>query len=131
MRHNYVNPFAPQLFNPFMQWVEFATKSMEMFISSGQVISTRVNQMARAGANPSSRDMKEFALMGSEKVKAATESGLAVATGMQSAHYHLMTRGWPHWVHSMPVLANAALKPFHGGSTANARRLSRTRRSTR
>jgi hypothetical protein len=125
--------FTPAVFNPFMLWADFAMKAMEMLVSSGQVIGTRVDQMARAGHNPSARDIKEFALMGSEKMKAATESSLAVATRMQAANVQLLTRGWQQWFQAMssPTMALAAIKPFHGGATANARRLARRRLSTK
>ena len=151
------------LFNPMMLWADLALKGTEMLVSSGQVIGSRVDQMARAGANPSPRDVKEFALMGSEKLKAATESGLAVAVRMQSANYQLMARAWQQWFAAWGAmaslgtsrsfgealsrqntlfnalvrsgrsnaqlsgdtarLAHAALKPYHGASTANAKRL--------
>jgi hypothetical protein len=151
------------LFNPMMLWADLALKGTEMLVSSGQVIGSRVDQMARAGANPSPRDVKEFALMGSEKLKAATESSLAVALRMQSANYQLMARAWQQWFAAWGAmaslgtsrslgealsrqntlfnalvrsgrsnaqlsgdtarLAHAALKPYHGASTANAKRL--------
>ncbi len=88
------NLFSPAAFNPFFMWVDFATKSSEMLVSSGQVIASRVDQMARAGVNPSASDRKEFALMGSEKMRAATESGLAVASGLRDVNYPLAMRAW-------------------------------------
>lgn len=96
----------PSLFNPFMLWADLALKGTEMMVSSSQVIGSRVDQMARAGANPSPRDVKEFALMGSEKVKAATESGLAVALRMQSANYQLMARAWQQWFAAWGAMAS-------------------------
>jgi hypothetical protein len=157
----------PALFNPFLLWSDLAVKSTEMMVSSGQVIGSRVNQMARAGANPSARDLREMTLMGSEKVKAATESGLAIASRLQSTNYALMARAWQQWFASLGAmnalatsrsfgealsrqnrlfnalsrsgrtqarissdtarLASAALKPVHGASTANARRLARVK----
>lgn len=97
--------FNPTLLNPFMQWADLALKTTEMLVSSGQVIGARVDQIARAGANPSPRDVKEIALMGSEKLKAATESGLAVATRLQSANFQLMARAWQQWFASMGAMA--------------------------
>ena len=88
---------AASFFNPAMLWADFAMKSTEMLISSGQVIGSRVDQMARAGATPSASDRKEFALMGSEKVRAATESGLAMATRLQSMNGNLWLRAWQQW----------------------------------
>lgn len=120
--------FNPSLFNPFLLWADVALKTTEMLFSSAQVIGTRVNRMALAGANPSARDRREFALMGTEKVKAATESGLAVAARLQAANWQLCARAWQQWLASSgnaARLAGAALKPVHAASTANARRLAR------
>lgn len=159
--------FDPALLDPFMLWAQLTMKTSEMLLSSGQVIATRVHRMARAGANPSARDRREMLLMGSEKVKAATESALAVATRLQATHWQLAARAWQQWfasaaamgalvgsrnvgealarqhrlvetlgragrTHSrvsthMARLAGAALEPIHAASTANARRLARTR----
>ena len=120
-------------FNPWLLWTEFAMKSAEMWLASGQVIGTRVDRMARAGGNPSARDRKEFMLMGTEKVRAATESGMAMAAAM--------TRLWQPWWSSAGALsrlssdvarmASAGLKPVHGAATANARRLAGTRGRSR
>jgi hypothetical protein len=159
--------FNPTLLNPFMLWAQLAMKTAEMLVASGQVIGSRMDQVARAGANPSLRDRREMLLMGSEKVKAATESGLAVAARLQAANWELAARAWRQWIASaaamnalvtsrnfgealarqhsllealgragrtqgrissdMARLAGAALKPIHGASTANARRLARSR----
>lgn len=159
--------FNPALLNPFMLWAEVAVKTTEMLVSSGQVIGSRVHQMARAGANPGPKDRREMLLMGSEKVKAATASGLAVATHLQTTNWQLAAQAWRQWFASagamsalvssrtfgealtrqhsllqtlgragsthgrissdMARLAGAALKPIHGASTANARRLTRVR----
>lgn len=97
------NPVA--LFNPFLLWTDLALKTGEMLASSGQVIHTRVGRMARAGANPSARDRREFTRMGSEKLKAATQSGLAVATRLQSANLQLAARAWQHWFASLNALS--------------------------
>ena len=125
------------LLNPFLAWTDVALKTSEMLMSSGQVINHRVTRMARAGANPSARDRKEFALMHSEKMKAAADASMAV--GM---------RAWQQWFAAcssmaMPPtsrsyqqamkrasgnalqLTQAALKPYHGTSRANAKRLGR------
>jgi hypothetical protein len=165
------NVIHPSLFNPFLLWADFAAKSAEMLASSGQVIASRVGQIARAGSTPSPRDVREIVLMGSEKVKAAGESGLAVATRLQQTNYALMAQAWQQWFASLGAmnalatsrsfgealsrqhqlfnalsrsgrtqarisadtarLASAALKPVHGASTANARRLARAKSRSR
>ena len=57
-----------------------------------------------AGANPSPRDIREIALMSSEKVKAATESNLAVATRMQSQNMQIFARAWQQWLTSLGAM---------------------------
>jgi hypothetical protein len=99
------NQFHPALFDPFMLWTDLAMKTTEMMVSSGEVIGERVDQIARAGANPSARDMKEIALMGTEKVKAATDSSLAIATQIQAANLQLFARAWQQWFTSLGALA--------------------------
>jgi hypothetical protein len=96
--------------------------------------------MARAGANPSAGDLKEFSLMGTEKIKAAADSGLAVAMRMQQAYLQMFTRAWQPWLGSFNSLASAssqgarlagaALAPIHAAATANARRLGRAKKGT-
>lgn len=100
--------FDPTLLNPFMLWAQLAVKTSEMLVSSGQVIGTRVHQMARAGANPSPSDRREMLLMGSEKVKAAAASGLAVATHVQSANWQLAAQAWKQWLASATAMGALA-----------------------
>jgi hypothetical protein len=95
----------PSLFNPAMLWADLAMKATEMMVSSVEVIGNRVDQIARAGANPSPRDIREIALMSSEKVKAATESNLAVATRMQSQNMQIFARAWQQWLASLGAMA--------------------------
>jgi hypothetical protein len=115
--------FNPALFNPLMLWADLAMKTSEMLVASGQVIGTRVDRMARAGAKPSARDLKEFTLMGSEKVKAATESGLAVATRLQSANYQLMARAWQQWFASLGAMSSLAGSRTFGEALSRQNRL--------
>jgi hypothetical protein len=66
--------------------------------------------------------------MGSEKLLAATRSGLAVAEKMQAAQLQLLTRGVQPWwttAGTLAALGDAVLKPVHAAATANARRLSK------
>ena len=56
-----------------------AISSGEMLNAAGEVVAARLNIMAAGMADPSKIDLKEMALMGSEKVEAMTESAAAVA----------------------------------------------------
>jgi hypothetical protein len=64
--------------NPLSLWAGLAMKTGEMMLASAQVISHRTGRMAAAGPSPDSRDRREFALMGQEKIAAASESAQAV-----------------------------------------------------
>jgi hypothetical protein len=68
--------------SPFLIWSELAFKTGEMMLASTQVIGHRTHRMALAGPTPNATDQREFALMGREKVSAATESAQAMALGM-------------------------------------------------
>ena len=117
------NAFRPALFDPFTLWADLALRTTEMLVASSQVIGTRIGQIARAGANPSARDIKEFTLMGSEKLKAATQSSLAIATRLQSANYQLMARGWQQWVANLAAMGALASSRTFGEALSRQSRL--------
>jgi len=114
---------TPALFAPFRLWTDLALRTTEMLVASSQVIGTRVGQMARAGANPSASDVEEFTLMGSEKIKAATQSGAAVATRLQSANYQLMARGWQQWLTNIGAMTALASSGTFGEALSRQSRL--------
>jgi len=66
--------------SPLLLWSDLALKTTEMMLASAQVIGHRTARIAAAGAAPSARDRREFALMGSEKLEAGARSGQAMAT---------------------------------------------------
>ncbi|RZL64468.1 MAG: hypothetical protein EOP81_08430 [Variovorax sp.] len=88
---------SPGPANPLTLWVDLAVKTQEMLWSSGSVIQMRTERMARAGLTPDAVDMAEFQLMGQEKLAAASESGMAVAT----TQFALSTRAAQHWMASV------------------------------
>ena len=122
---------TPTLLNPGLLWFDYAAKTAEMLLSSGFVINSRVNRLAKAGPLPSARDRKEFMLMGAEKAQAAQESLLAVYPRMAAAGLAMMTGAWrpAHALHESARIAHAALAPVHRKATANARRLSGAKRA--
>jgi hypothetical protein len=97
----------PTLFNPFVLWTDLAMKSTEMAVESGQVLGTRVDQIARAGAHPSPRDMGELTI-GSDQLKAAADSGINIVAGMQSAALQVMAQAWQHWFTTLSAMASVA-----------------------
>ena len=62
----------------FALWSDLTWKTGEMLAASAQVIGHRTGRIAAAGARPSARDRREFALMGQEKVEAAAASAAAM-----------------------------------------------------
>ena len=85
MKRNY--PGHPY-FLPLMLWSDLATKTLETMLASAQVIGYRTGRMALAGAAPSARDQREFALMGQEKFEAGAQSAQAMVE-------HMMTMSQP------------------------------------
>lgn len=70
--------------NPFLIWAEVALKTGEMMMASAQVVGHRTRRLAAARSKPSSRDRREFTLMGQEKVEAAAESAHGIAKQMMT-----------------------------------------------
>jgi hypothetical protein len=117
------NLIHPSLFNPFLLWNDLAAKATEMLASSGQVIGSRVQEITRAGDNPSPRDVREIVQIGSEKVKAATETGLDVATRLQETNYELMARAWQQWFASVGAMTALATSRSFGEALERQNRL--------
>lgn len=84
--------------DPLSTWTSLALKTGEMMLASAQVITHRTGRMAMAGANPSARDRKEFALMGQEKIQAVVESTRAIATDMMGVNQQLGTLAFQQWM---------------------------------
>lgn len=148
--HRPTSPLA--VWTPWFAWSEFMFKSAEMMMASGQVIGHRVERMAKAGPALSSRDLKEFTLMGHEKLEAAAESTQAMSAYCWQVQQQAGTqvfeqmvrlssswwnwgaggrggqpgKGAPVWSSDHALgLMNKALAPIHSRATANARRLGR------
>jgi len=65
--------------NPFLLWMKLGVRTNEMLLASAQVIGHRTARMASATPIPSEPDQREFALMGQEKIEAATAAAQAMA----------------------------------------------------
>jgi hypothetical protein len=122
--------------NPFLLWTQLALRTGEMLLASSQVIPIRLGRMAAAGHLPSARDQKEFARMAPEKLQAGTESLLAVGLRLQTMQLQWLGQAWQPWTSpaawqrastDMARLGSAALAPLHAASTANAKRLTRSK----
>jgi len=91
------NLIQASLFNPFLLWAGLAMKVADMMMSSGRVIGPRAEEVAARSAMPGADDLREMALKGTDDIKAATDSGLAIATRLQSTQYELLARSWQPW----------------------------------
>lgn len=123
-----------------------ARHATELAFAVPQVVGHRVLRMAAAGSNPSPRDRKEFALMGTEKVQAFFQSWgamwlqlwriqLSMGQGMAAMAWGplLGRRGSfdvsKHATGAAAQLVAAGLAPVHTAAVANSRRLARVKRS--
>jgi hypothetical protein len=87
-------PFTVFPVLPFAVWTELAMKTGEMMLASAQVIGHRSHRIARAGANPSARDRREFHRMGQEKIDAARESAFAMGRHVAGLNPLLGLKAW-------------------------------------
>jgi len=85
---------SPSFANPFLAWSRLAWKTGEMMLASAQVVHHRTGRMAAAGATPSARDRREFAMMGREKAEAGVESASAMAMQMMAMYPLLGSRAF-------------------------------------
>lgn len=105
-----------------------ARQMTEMSLAVPHVVTQRVLQMAAAGASPSARDRKEFALMGMEKVLAFYQSWAAMWLQLWRMQMSFMHFDVSQAAGAGARVLSAGLAPVHGKAMANAKRLSRRRR---
>ena len=126
--------------------VSLATKSAQLAWAAPQVVAHRVTRMALAGSDPSSRDRREFALMGAEKSAAFLASWNAMAMQAARAQQAFLLSWfkavWMPWLGTRMTAASVAnqmqnaalgiaasgLGPVHRRAVANARRLAFVKR---
>ncbi len=94
--------------NPFMMWSRLAWKSGEMAIASAQVIGHRTNRLALAGPAPSTRDQREFTLMGREKGAAVLESAQAVGIRVMMLNQQFAALAFKQMLSASLALASVA-----------------------
>jgi hypothetical protein len=100
--------------NAFHAWTDLVWKMSEMSLASAQVIAHRSTRMAAAGPLPNSRDRQEFSRMGQEKVEAATESALAIATQLTTMSGMLGARAFSHMMNANAALMSLAVSRTPG-----------------
>jgi hypothetical protein len=97
--------------DPLLQWTNLAVKTAEMMMASAQVISHRTIQIGGAGLSPSERDQAEFALMGQEKLDAATESAQAMASHLARMNGRLWTQASAQVLSGANAMLSMATNP--------------------
>ena len=65
---------------------KLAQQTSDIATASPQVIARRLQRMALAGVNPSSKDLREFYGMGAEKMLAVQQSLAAMSSELTKAH---------------------------------------------
>jgi hypothetical protein len=116
---------------------KIARQTLGLALAVPQVVTHRIGRMAAAGAKPSARDRREFALMGAEKVAAFWESwaamGWAAMQAQQALWRSMMLAPWGG-LPTKQALAGQALRvlnhglaPVHRRAVGNAKRLARVR----
>jgi len=78
----------------FSAWLKLARSYAEMTTAAAEVVAHRTHRMALAGAGPSARDRREFALMGQEKAEAAADSSFAVGSALLRMHQRSAMQAW-------------------------------------
>ncbi|MGE5385304.1 MAG: polyhydroxyalkanoate granule-associated phasin [Betaproteobacteria bacterium] len=109
--------------NPFMVWTELALKAGEMMAASAQVIGHRTQRLALASTPPSARDQREFALMGTEKIAAATESAQAMALRLMSMNPWLVPNALRHMSNAASAMVALSTSRSAGEFIAGQTRL--------
>ena len=117
---------TPSFTNPFLVWSRLAWKTSEMMLASAQVIQHRTGRIAAAGAAPSARDRREFALMGQEKIEASVESASAMAAHMMTMNPLLGALAVKHMMTATAAVLSLATSRTAGQAMARRAKLVRT-----
>jgi hypothetical protein len=108
--------------HPFWIWSELTFKTGEMMLASAQVIGHRTNRMTQAGPSPNARDQREFALMGQEKIAAATESAQAMALSMIKLNQQFAALAFKQMLTGATAMMSLAASRTAGQSVARQAR---------
>jgi hypothetical protein len=117
---------TPSFTNPFLVWSSLAWKTSEIMLASAQVIQHRTGRIAAAGATPSARDRREFALMGQEKIEAGIESASAMTAQMMAMNPLLGPRAFKHMMTGAAAVMSIAASRTAGQAMARHAKLVRT-----
>lgn len=117
---------TPSFSNSLLAWNRLAWKTGEMMLASAQVVYHRTRRMTVAGAQPSARDRREFALMGQEKIEAGVESASAIAAQMITMNLLLGALAVKHLTAAAAAVTSLATSRTAGQAVARRAKLVRT-----
>jgi hypothetical protein len=112
--------------NPFSVWTDLAVKTYEMMVASAEVIGHRTGRMAAAGPIPNASDQREFALMGQEKIEAASESARAMAEFVMTLNRQLGAQAFSQMLTGSKAMISLAASSSVGQSIERQGELVRT-----
>jgi hypothetical protein len=112
--------------NPFSVWTDLAVKTYEMMVASAEVIGHRTGRMAAAGPIPNASDQREFALMGQEKIEAASESARAMAEFVMTLNRQLGAQAFSQMLTGSTAMISLAASSSVGQSIERQGELVRT-----
>lgn len=110
-------------FNPIAMWADVAAKTSDMLLSSSTVVQIRTGRLMRGALAPTEADLKEFGLMGHEKVAAMSESGTAMVSQLHATQFALTHRAVRQSLHAAEAMAALMVSVSPAQAVAQARRL--------
>lgn len=111
--------------NPFLMWSRLAWKAGETAVAAAQVIGHRMRGSALAGSAPSTRDLRELALMGEEKGAAGLESALAVGVPLLRLNQQIAELAFKQMMSASMALMSIAASRTSAESVARQSKLVR------
>jgi hypothetical protein len=114
--------------NALWSWIDVAMRYAEMTAAASQVVAHRTRRIVAAGANPNTRDRREFSLMRQEKIDATTLSAQMVGTELMRINYRLGAQAWLNMLRATTNMLSLAASRTPSQAVARQARLARTLR---
>jgi hypothetical protein len=109
-------------------WFELGQSYAEMNVAAAQVVAHRTQRIVAAAGNPNTRDRREFALMGQEKLDAAAHSAYEVGSELLRMNCRSGTRAWLAMVVVATDMLSLAASRTPSQAVARQAKLARTLR---
>ena len=114
---------SSRYFNPIALWADVAAKTGDMLLSSSTVVQIRTGRLMRSALAPTDADLREFGLMGHEKVAAASESGSAMVSQLHATQFALTHRAVRQSLQAAEAMAALMVSISPAQAAAQTRRL--------